>query len=73
MEKKREKIEIKIKELNEIRGIYTRDFQYVQDDYKSGKISNEQFEKKKNKFEKRKEKIRQKIQDIEAQLSQMDK
>ena len=69
----REKIELKIKELNEIRGIYSRDFQYIQDDFKAGKISKDQFDKKKEKFDKRKEKMREKIHDLENQLGHMDK
>jgi len=73
MIQKREKIELKIKELNEIRGIHTRDFQYVQEDFKAGKISKDQFEKKKEKFDKRKEKIREKIHDLEGQIGHMVK
>ena len=64
----RDKIEEKIKELNEIRRIYKRDFEDVENAYKAGKISKEHFEKKKEKYEKRKEKIRKKIHDFESKI-----
>lgn len=68
MTQSRDKIEKKLKELNEIRHIYKRDFDIVEKNFKEGKISKENFEKKKIKYEKRKEKIRNKINDIEGKL-----
>ena len=67
----REKIEEKIKELNEIRRIYKRDFEEIEKSHKAGDISDVAFEKKKAKYEKRKEKIRKKIHDLEEKLEQL--
>ncbi len=68
----REKIDTKIKQLNEIRHIYKRDFELVEKNFKEGKISKEHFEKKKLKFEKQKEKIRHKINEIEGKLTSLE-
>ncbi len=69
----RDKVEKKIKELNEIRHIYKRDFDIIEDDFKAGKIPKDHFEKKKGKYEKRKEKIRIRISDFEGKLTNLNK
>jgi len=68
----REKIEDKIKELNEFRRIYKRDFEDIEDEFKAGKMSKDHFEKKKEKYEKKKEKLRLKIQEFENKLNQLE-
>jgi predicted nucleic acid-binding Zn-ribbon protein len=68
----RDKIEDKIKELNEIRRIYKRDFEDVAEEFKAGKLSKDHFEKKKERYEKRKEKIRKKIQDFEDKMAALE-
>jgi len=62
------KIDRKIKNLNQIRKMYIRDFEELEKQYKNGGISKERFEKHQMKFEKRKEKIRQKIHALEQKM-----
>lgn len=67
------KIEYKIKDLNEIRAIYHRDFEEFERQYYEKKISEKQFEKHKNHFEKKKEKIQKEIRLLEEKLEQLNK
>lgn len=73
MVQSREKIEKKIKELNEIRHVYKRDFELVENNFKEGKITKDSLAKRKEKFEKQKEKIRKKIVELEAKLHYVEK
>lgn len=66
---KKEKIEEKIKKMNEIRAMYHRRFEEIEKKYKTGALSEKDFEKHKQKYEKRKEKIRQKIHLLEEKLA----
>jgi len=60
-----EKIDQKIKDLNEVRGIYKRDFEEIKKKFDDGEVSKDYFEKKKKKYDKKFEDIRQKIHELE--------
>jgi len=60
-----EKIDRKIKDLNEIRSIYKRDFGEIEKRYKNGEVSEDYFAKKKSKYDKKFEDIRKKIHNLE--------
>ncbi len=62
---KSDKVEQKIKDLNEIRGIYQRDFQEIKKRYDDGEVSEKYFLKKQQKYDKKFEGIRKKIHDLE--------
>lgn len=66
---KSDKVEQKIKDLNEIRGIYQRDFQEIKKRYDEGDVSEAYFLKKKMKYEKKLDKIKDKIHKLELQGS----
>ncbi|MFO8078637.1 MAG: hypothetical protein R6U21_08360 [Thermoplasmatota archaeon] len=66
-----EKVDQKIKDLNEIRGIYKRDFEEIKKKYEDGEVSKDYFEKKKKKYDKKLSDIREKIHTLE--LSHDDK
>lgn len=60
-----EKADQKIKDLNEIRGIYKRDFGEIKKKYEDGEVSKDYFEKKKSKYDKKLADIREKIHALE--------
>lgn len=64
-----DKVDQKIKDLNEVRGIYKRDFKEIMKKYEDGEVSKDYFEKKKKKYDKKFEDIRQKIHELELQHS----
>jgi hypothetical protein len=66
----KKKIEDKIKDLNEIRAIYNRNFEEFEQQYYEKKISKEDFEKHNQKYKKQHEKIRKKIQALETKLNE---
>ena len=67
------KIETKIKDLNEIRAIYHRDFEEIEQQFYEKKLSEKQFEKHKIHFKKKKEKLREEIRKLEEKLEQINK
>lgn len=64
------KVDQKIKNLNQIRKMYIRDFEEIESKYKKGDITEGKYNKHKEKFEKRKEKIRKQIHELEMKMSQ---
>ncbi len=60
-----EKVDQKIKDFNEIRGIYKRDFEEIKKKYEDGEVSKDYFEKKKKKYDKKLADIRDKIHALE--------
>ena len=70
---KKIKIEDKIKDLNEIRAVYHRDFEGIEQQFYEKKLSEKQFEKHKIHFEKKKEKLREEIRKLEEKLEQINK
>ena len=68
---KKDKIENKIKDLNEIRAMYHKDFVEFEDKYKEKEISKEELEKHKINYEQKREKIRNKIHSLEEKLEKM--
>ncbi len=71
MRNKREKLEEKIKELNEIRAMYHRRFKDIEEKWKDGEISEDTYNKHKEKYEKQKEKIKNKIHILEEKLASL--
>jgi chromosome segregation ATPase len=67
------KIENKIKDLNEIRAIYHRDLEEFERQYNEKEISTKQFEKHKIDYDKKREKIRKEIHILEEKLEQLKK
>lgn len=70
---KKDKIEDKIKDLNEIRAVYHRDLEEFERQYEEQEISKKKFEKHKINYEKKREKIRKEIHILEEKLEQMKK
>jgi hypothetical protein len=68
---KKDNIEDKIKDLNEMRAVYHRDLEEFEKKYKEKEISNEEFEKHKINYEKKKEKIRNKVHKLEEKLKKI--
>ena len=68
MKKKREKIEEKIKKLNETRAMYHHRLNEAEKKWKNGEISSDVFDKHKKKYEKYRNKIRRKIHLLEEKL-----
>ena len=66
------KIEDKIKDLNEIRAIYHRDFDEIEQQFYEKKLSNKQYDKHKIHFEKKKEKLRKEIHKLEEKLERIN-
>lgn len=69
---KKEKIEDKIKDLNEMRAVYHRDLEEFEKQHKENEISEEELEKHKINYENKKEKIRIKIHRLEEKLKQTE-
>jgi chromosome segregation ATPase len=67
------KIENKIKDLNEIRAIYHRNLEEFERQYNEKKISTKHFEKHKIDYDKKREKIRKEIHILEEKLEQLKK
>jgi len=65
---KKDKIEDKIKDLNEMRAVYHRNLEEFEKKYKENEISKEELEKHKINYENKKEKIRIKIHRLEEKL-----
>ena len=65
---KKDKIEDKIKDLNEMRAVYHRNLEEFEKKYKENEISKEELEKHKINYENKKQKIRIKIHRLEEKL-----
>ena len=65
---KKDKIEDKIKDLNEMRAVYHRNLEEFEKKYKENEISKEELEKHKINYENKKQKIRIKINRLEEKL-----
>ena len=65
---KKDKIEDKIKDLNEMRAVYHRDLERFEKKYDENEISKEELEKHKINYENKKQKIRIKIHRLEEKL-----
>ena len=65
---KKDKIENKIKDLNQMRAVYHRDLEGFEKKYKENEISKEELEKHKINYENKKQKIRIKINRLEEKL-----
>jgi chromosome segregation ATPase len=70
---KKDKIEDKIKDLNEMRAVYHRDLEEFERRYKEKEISKEELEKHKINYEEKREKIRNKIHSLEEKLGKIRK
>jgi hypothetical protein len=65
---KKDKIEDKIKDLNEMRAVYHRDLERFEKQYKENEISKEELENHKIIYEEKQEKVRIKIHRLEEKL-----
>jgi uncharacterized protein YPO0396 len=70
---KKDKIENKIKDLNEMRAVYHRNLEEFEKQYKENEMSKEELDKHNIKYEKKREKIRKKIHTLNEKLEQMRK
>ena len=65
---KKDKIEDKINDLNQMRAVYHRNLEEFEKKYKENEISKEELEKHKINYENKKQKIRIKIHRLEEKL-----